>query len=156
MWAPERNAPARSMWCKDPIYCPVSLIAFLQSDAIGKTATFTHSTCLCTLTVIGDSAQRAFATTHLVHVILECVRALLSTPSSAPTYAPIPETVHVTYCDACGDRLLPITQVRRLPPKVSMAACAWALTWASSFTDDRMLRRSLCMSCSTYSMLTCR
>lgn len=54
-----------------------------------------------TITVIGGgNAERTFALHALVPVLSECVRVL-----SSATHTAIP--VHVTYCNACGERLLP-------------------------------------------------
>lgn len=97
-WVPERNVSARQKWCDGP-FCPANLIVLLSSKAVGKTVVLRKKG-LVTLTVIGGGTERSFASKVLIPVLLECVRVLsLATHSSIP--------VHVTYCNACGDRLLP-------------------------------------------------
>lgn len=94
VWGPERDVSARSRWCTNPVFCPTKLVSFLKSGAMGRTCVMTREV---TLTVIGPATQRMFAEARLMPVILECVRSL----------AVDKRPVHVTYCDACGDRLLP-------------------------------------------------
>lgn len=98
VWGTERDMSARSRWCRDPVFCPAQLVSFLKSSAVGRTWACNMGREI-TLTVIGSVAQRAFAEARLMPVVLECVRCLaLDT-----------RPVHVTFCDACGDRLLPAT-----------------------------------------------
>lgn len=52
------------------------------------------------MTVLGDAKDRRYAVEALMPVILESVRVLSSLRGSRP--------VHVTYCNACGDRMLPV------------------------------------------------
>lgn len=68
------------------------------------TATHTHPV---TITVIGGGHRdRLFAQRHLVPVVLECVRVLQVISGARP--------VHVTYCNACPARVLPMKQATTL------------------------------------------
>lgn len=108
VWGPERSFSARTKWCADSPFCPTGLKRLLASKAQGKTVELTGVLPMMrnviTITVIGGgSKERLFAEFKLVPILLKCVRVLAyKCASSTP--------VHVTYCNACGDRILPTSK----------------------------------------------
>lgn len=77
------------------MYCPSGLLALLNDgNQVGMTMTVSDGH---TLTVLGDAKDRSYAKRRLVPVILMCLRR----------FGRGRKEVHVTYCDACGDRVLP-------------------------------------------------
>lgn len=108
-WGPERDLSARTRWCTGSPYCPANLVKLLASNAVGRTLVIQFPKAigvdpLVTLTVIGGgNLERAFARDILVPVLVECVRVLAQLKHTSMP-------VHVSYCNACGQRLLPVKQ----------------------------------------------
>lgn len=100
IWDAERNVLARSIWCNgNSTLCPTRLSQFMRSRVEGKTMTMMDES--VTLTVLGSRAEREFACRTLKPVLIETVQALTKSMRRRP------KVVHVTYCDVCGDRILP-------------------------------------------------
>lgn len=99
MWGRERDVSARRQWCSHGHkYCPNALVTFLQKKHLcGKTMCVQDTV---TLTVLGTTVDRKYATNRLVPVLRSTMRVLAVTGASV-------SQVHVTYCNACGPRELP-------------------------------------------------
>lgn len=88
---------ARARWVREERYTPACVHKVL-SRAAGRTMSLARHRVM-TLTVLGSAGDRLFAAKCLAPVMLRCVRELGGHDPSIP--------VHVTYCNACGPRVLP-------------------------------------------------